>query len=36
MSLELWFESDCFFVMLPSQDGFENDCPEIKFQLIAF
>ena len=24
------------FVILLSQDGFENDCPETKFQIIFF
>ena len=24
------------FVILPSQNGFESDCPETKFQIIAF
>ena len=33
---KLWFESDYSFVILPSQDGFESDCPQTKFQTITF
>ena len=36
MRLELWFESDWFFCNVTSQDGFEGDCQETKFQLITF
>ena len=31
LCLKLWFESDWHFVIFPSQDGFESDCPETKF-----
>ena len=30
LCLQLWFERDCFFVKLLSQDGFESDSPEKK------
>ena len=30
MRLKLWFETDGIFVILLSQDSFENDCPERK------
>ena len=30
LRLKLWFESDWYFVIYLSQDGFESDCPERK------
>ena len=33
--LKFWFESDCIFVMILSQDGFERDDPETKFHTIT-
>ena len=32
---KLWFESDWDFCNLLSHDGFERDCPEIKFQTVT-
>ena len=28
LSLKLWFESDCYFCHMLSQDSFESYCPE--------
>ena len=36
LCLKLWFESDYLFVILLSQDDFENNCPETKFQTTPF
>ena len=34
--LKLLFESDCYLCNITlSQDGFERDCPETKFQTIS-
>ena len=33
---ELCLKATGIFVKLLSQDGFENDCPEIEFQTITF
>ena len=30
------YKATGIFVILPSLDGFESDCPETKFQLITF
>ena len=35
MCLKLSIESGCYFCILPSQDGFERDCLESKFQKIT-
>ena len=36
LCLKLWFESEWYtFVILMSQDGFESNCPEAKFQTIT-
>ena len=31
----IWLKASGIFVILPSQDGFESDCPETKFQTIS-
>ena len=36
LRFKLWFESDWYLVILPSQDDFESDCPETKFQTMTF
>ena len=35
LCLKLWFERDWYFCNITSQDGFESNCPETKFQTMT-